>query len=74
MTPLAEALNLILDRVCLEIHNAYMVKVMRDIETLRLLKTFSYDTDDLSINMICNASQLYEYTLYKLIIVDPMFI
>ena len=74
MSPLTDALNLILDRVCLEIHNAYMVKVMRDIQTLRLLKSFSYDTDELPLNMIHSAEQLLEYTLYKLILIDPMSI
>jgi len=69
---MSQAFHMVLDRMCFEIHRAYMLKVVRDIQTLRILKTFSFDDDDLSIKMMNNVDQILEYTLYKLIIVDPL--
>ncbi len=69
-----QALNIVLDRMSFEIHKSYMSKIIRDIKTLRILKSFSYDDNHLSVEMMSTVDKILEYTLYKLIIIDPLCI
>lgn len=67
---LVEALNYILEHVCVMIHNAYISKVCDEIETLRTFKTLSKDTDLSTLQMFNVVDNVSDYKIYRLLLDD----
>jgi hypothetical protein len=69
---LTEALNYILDKVCVMIHNAYISKICDEIDTLHTLKELSTSSDQSSLDMFDSVHRIHDYKIYRLLIDDDL--